>query len=125
MKIYSYRRDPYHKEIVTQQAWIDGLGLALSCVKIFEVLVLRTYHAMMLSWVTLGTWMFFLLAGSILMAHHHSTALIHPMLVDTIVSDTIPIPSRHGGTRKIVLGIPRAERHDLVWKVVWGLSAIV
>jgi hypothetical protein len=45
-------------------------------------------------------------------------------LVDAIVSNAVPVPSGRGGFRKVILGIPRAEQHDIIWKVVWALSAI-
>lgn len=102
--------------------------MTISLVKLAEVFTLRQYNAIMLAWVSLLTWGFFLLAAATLQIHGYWKAYVpskRRTVVDTIVASSLPVPSSAGGTRKVVLGIPKGERGGIIWKVFWTISSLV
>lgn len=127
MKVYTYHQDPFFEESISRQAWLDWIYLALSSIKLVEVGVLWKYNAVTLAWVTLLTYLFFLLAAISLQIHAqllHRTQSKPSSVVDTMAASPLPIPSSAGGSRKIVLGVPVAERRYAIWTIVWVLSSV-
>jgi len=106
---------------------VDWTYLLLSSAKLIEVFALRAYDANMLAWVTFVTWFIFFLGGITLKTQEHVKERSRPdsgRVLDTIASNSLPIPSSAGGARKVLLGIPSSDRGDIIWKVIWAISSI-
>ena len=42
-----------------------------------------------------------------------------------IITGSLPTCSTAGGERKVLLGIPKSPRLHMIWRVIWGLGAVV
>jgi len=124
LKVFSYVKDPWHKEIASYQFWLDSILLAMSTVaKCAEVFVQWRYGACVLALITVSSWLFFF-AAALLLHLHGMRRLKHSSEIDTLTG-SLPTCSTAGGTRKILLGIRKSRRQHVFWRILWGLGAIV
>jgi hypothetical protein len=123
LKIFSYVKDPWYKEVASYQFWLDSILLGLSVIaKLAEVFVQWKHGARVLALITFTGWLFFFIAALVLhlrsLRRHRQTSEI-----DT-VAGSLPTCSTAGGSRKVLLGIPKGRREHFLWKTVWSLGAI-
>jgi hypothetical protein len=123
LKVFSYVRDPWYKVVASHQFWLDSTLLGLSVVaKLAEVFVQWTYGAHVLALITFMIWVFFFIAAMVL--HLHGMRRHRPASEIDTVAGSLPTCSTVGGSRKVLLGIPRARRQHFLWKIVWAVGAI-
>jgi hypothetical protein len=124
LKVYSFIQDPWHETTASSYFWLDWILLALSTVaKLAEFLVLRKYGALLLAWITVSSWFFFFSAALTLQLHglrKHS-----PKSEIDIITGSLPTCSAAGGSRKVLLGIPKSARKHMLWRVMWGFGGVV
>jgi hypothetical protein len=127
LKVYFFTPDTYQKDISLHHAWRDRLSLLLSTVKLAEVGLFLYYNAVALAYVTFLTWLFFFLAGvalhfyGLLVGKWHKAG--YTSVIDTIAG-SLPTPSKEGGPRKVLLGVPSDPRRHL-WKIIWAMGSLV
>jgi hypothetical protein len=123
LKVFSYIKDPWYKEIALRQFWLDSILLGLSVIaKPAEFFVQWKYGDRLLALIALSSWLFFFIAA--LMLHLHSLRKHKQTLEVDTLAGSLPTCSTSGGSRKVVLGVPKSGRQHFIWKIVWALSAI-
>jgi len=124
LKVYSFIQDPWHKTTASSYFWQDWILLALSAVaKVAEFLVLRKYGAFLLASITVSSWLLFFSAALTLRLYdlrkHSKKSEID------IITGLLPTCSAAGGSRKVLLGIPKSARKHMLWRVMWGIGGVV
>jgi hypothetical protein len=124
LKVHSYVKDPWQKEVASYQFGLDTVLLTLSVIaKVSEVFVQWNYGARVLALITASSWFFFFTAA--LFLHLHGLQKRKRSLIIDTLTGSLPTCSTAGGARKVLLGIPKSRRHNVFWRTLWGLGAIV
>jgi hypothetical protein len=124
LKVYFFRQDPWPSKKASYHYWLDWILLLLSMVaKLVEFVGLWRCGARMLAWVTIFGWFFFFPA--VLALQLHGIRRRAPVPEIDMIAGSLPTCSTAGGTRKILLGIPKSTRHHILWRFSWGLGGIV
>ncbi|KAJ6631283.1 hypothetical protein B0H10DRAFT_1978032 [Mycena sp. CBHHK59/15] len=99
----------------------------LSATKILEVYVLWTHGAYLLGLTSALPWVFFFIGAVVV----EIIPLLLPRLPEPqlstldIVTGQLPMVSRRGGSRKIILGAVENARISIVWRSFWAAGALV
>ncbi|KAF7378503.1 hypothetical protein MSAN_00277900 [Mycena sanguinolenta] len=124
LEIYTYARYPFFR---VRNSVFQAITISLSVAKLAEVYVLWSYGAAILGIISATPWLFFF-AGAILVEIHEVICGRRPEpalgAVD-IIAGQLPMVSRRGGRRKIVLGAAENARTGLAWRLFWLLGAAV
>jgi hypothetical protein len=124
LKVYSFIQDPWHQTTAASYFWQDWTLLALSALaKITEFLVLRKYSAFLLAWITILSWLFFF-SASLTLRLYDLRKQSKKSEID-IITGLLPTCSAAGGSRRVLLGIPKSARKHMLWRIVWGIGCVV
>ncbi|KAF7596222.1 hypothetical protein BBP40_002754 [Aspergillus hancockii] len=128
LEVYTYSNDPWSRDRFKRSLWTDGLALAMSLVKITEMIVLLRQGASHLYWVTGSTWAYFFVGALILQILRLFTNFPsdndHRPKVD-ILAGELPSLYTAGGKRRVLLGVPKLFRSHDAWKALWLIGAVV
>ncbi|KAF8152857.1 hypothetical protein K438DRAFT_1623021, partial [Mycena galopus ATCC 62051] len=125
LQIHTYAHYPFFR---ARNSVFQAITISLSVAKLAEVYVLSGSHgAALLGIISATPWLFFC-AGAILVEIREMILRRRPEptlgTVD-IIAGKLPMISRGGGGRKIVLGAAENARTGLVWRLFWLLGAAV
>ncbi|KAF8847989.1 hypothetical protein BDZ45DRAFT_733241 [Acephala macrosclerotiorum] len=124
LKVYSFIQDPWHETTTSSYFKLDCVLLAFSTVaKLAEFLVLRKYGAFLLAWITISSWLFFFSAA--LTLRLHDLRKYSPKSEIDIITGSLLTCSTAGGSRKVLLGIPKSARRHILWRAIWGFGGAV
>ncbi|KAJ6505684.1 hypothetical protein C8R47DRAFT_134102 [Mycena vitilis] len=122
LEIYTYGDYPFFR---TRDQVFHTIAILLSSAKLAEVYVLWTHGAGILGIISATPWLFFC-AGAILVELREAILRRRPEpalgTVD-VIAGHLPMISRRGGGRKIILGTAENARNGLRWRVFWFIGA--
>ncbi|KAJ7478683.1 hypothetical protein B0H11DRAFT_2234146 [Mycena galericulata] len=102
-------------------------AICLSCSKLFEVYYMWKHDALILGLASATPWAFFFIAAVVIQIHEFLQSR-HPE-VDLgsldIITGQLPMVSRRGGPRKLVLGAAENPRSSFHWRGLWAVGALV
>ncbi|KAJ7581538.1 hypothetical protein C8J56DRAFT_960319 [Mycena floridula] len=105
----------------------QGLAIIMSATKVVETYILWKKGAFLLGITSSTPWAYFFL-GAVLIQIQDILLGRHPepeMGGLDIISGQLPLVSREGGPRKIVLGASVNPRTSVIWRVFWATGAMV
>ncbi|KAJ7108809.1 hypothetical protein C8R44DRAFT_884837 [Mycena epipterygia] len=102
-------------------------AIALSAAKLVEVYILWTHGAGLLGMASAAPWVFFFLGAISLQVHEFLLGRRpEPEMGNLdIIAGQLPMVSRRGGSRKVVLGAAENPRTSLLWRYFWAAGALV
>jgi hypothetical protein len=120
--MYPFVRDPNYKGVRRG----DWIRLFLSGGKAIEIYTLWRPGKTVLCWVTAVPWMHFFVSAAVLQALEITNAHSPSVLPEVgIIAGELPTPKMHGGSKKILLQLPKNFRQSFLWKLVWALGSIL
>jgi hypothetical protein len=105
----------------------DWLKLALSLIKISELLLLWIFGATVLGCVSSLAWFYFFISAVILKACNLARGPVknfHTGQYD-IIAGQLPRTRNSRRERKILLGVHKNFRHNIYWQVIWGVGSVI
>lgn len=107
--------------------WRDWLALALSLIKISELVTLWRLGAIALCCASGLAWLYFFISALILKACNLCWGPLknfHTGQYD-IIAGQLPSTRNSGGERKVLLGVHKNFRHNIYWRAIWSLGSVV
>ncbi|KAJ6468044.1 hypothetical protein DFH09DRAFT_508254 [Mycena vulgaris] len=124
LEIHTYAHYPFFR---ARNSAFQAITISLSVAKLAEAYVLWSHGAALLGIISATPWLFFC-TGAILVEIREMILGRRPEpalgTVD-IIAGQLPMISRRGGGRKIVLGAAENARAGVVWRLFWLLGAAV
>jgi len=120
--IYPFVMDPRYIDPTVRWDWIWILA---SVVKISEVYVLWKFNSRILCWVTPVPWLYFFCCAIILQHQRLSRGWADEHGYMDVLTGDLPSARKPGGSRKLLLGVPRNHRQHIFWRSVWGIGSVV
>ncbi|KAJ7496527.1 hypothetical protein FB451DRAFT_1208001 [Mycena latifolia] len=102
-------------------------AIVLSSAKVVEVYILWAHGSFILGIASATPWAFFFL-GAVIMQVQEILLSRHPepeMGTLDIVAGHLPMVSRQGGPRKVILGAAENPRTSVLWGIFWATGALV
>ncbi|KAJ7583393.1 hypothetical protein C8J56DRAFT_894089 [Mycena floridula] len=123
LQIFTYGNYPFCR----LQSRIQGPAIVMSVTKLVEFYILWKKGAFLLGMTSAIPWAYFFLAAMLIQTREillgrHPEPEIGGL---DIIAGQLPMVSRQGGPRKIILGASENPRTSLIWRVFWAMGAIV
>lgn len=103
------------------------MGLGMSAVKTLEVIAMWRIQGDLI-WCVAGIpWFYFFICAGLLQQQRLSRGNNNDSnyITSGVISGQLPVPSRAGNKRKVILGVPQDFRRSTLWKAVWACGSIV
>ncbi|KAJ7583478.1 hypothetical protein C8J56DRAFT_954139 [Mycena floridula] len=118
---------PGNRLFSQHQSHIQGPATVMSFIKLAEFYILWKKGAGLLGITSATPWAYFFL-GAVLIQTQQILLRQHPepeMGGLDMIAGQLPIVSRQGGPRKIILGVCENPRTSWIWRAFWAMGAVV
>jgi hypothetical protein len=122
--VYTLKLEPGYTDPSLKADW---KGLGISALKTLEVVAMWRVQGDLI-WCVAGLpWFYFFICAGLLHQQRLSRGYINDTnhIATDVIAGQLPVPSRAGNERKVILGVPQDFRRSSLWKAVWACGSIV
>lgn len=123
LKVSRYVVDPWYTDSSVRSDWI---WITASASKLIETYVLWRLESRILCWVCSASWFYFFCCAVILQWSGLSRGCVNRNETGCldVITGELPTARKPGGSRKLLLGVPKSNRSHFLWRCFWVVGGV-